>query len=190
MVTPTSDGTLSLIFDEPNQIDNELCSPFTESCCADNFAKPIVPTIQGTPCMSSLPEPPSPAKKEADSDTTTYTFRWDVEVPLADRGKCGIKFMKQWKRVLQAQKLTPLVSAKLAPSEARFQLCLLGGGEAAFVAEREREIAEELAHLRRDQWIVAGEPARTHPAGWQGVRVWMTFARRDVETALAKKPKI
>jgi len=130
----------------------------------------------------------------------TYEFRWDVEVPLSER-RYGQKFMKQWKRVLQVQKLTPLVSARLCPQRARFQLCVGGDAEQEQIQHHEAEVLEELAHLRRgavptgagiaaDAGPIEGEPAGTHPAGWQGVRVWMTFARRDVEAALAKKPKI
>ena len=39
-------------------------------------------------------------------DTPTYEFRWDVAVPGTER-RYGQKFMKQWKRVLQAQKKGP-----------------------------------------------------------------------------------
>jgi len=163
-----SDATLSFLFDEAPAQDDGLQDPFAEEEM----------------------EPQSPTAPSDEVDTTTYTFRWDVEVPLAERGKCGGKFMKQWKRVLQAQKLSPLVSAKLAPHEARFQLCVLADWEARQVQEREAEIMEELSHLRRDALPIAGEPAGTHPAGWQGVRVWMTFNRREVEIALAKKPRV
>ena len=130
-----------------------------------------------------------------DPDTAsdaTYEFRWDVEVPGGER-RYGQKFMKQWKRVLQVQKLSALVSAKLAPHEARFQLCVGDNAASESVAAQQAEIADELAHLR---WSgdagshICGEPAGQHPAGWQGVRVWVTFARQDVEQALAKKAKI
>lgn len=143
--------------------------------------------------------PQQQAAEPAAEGTGTYEFRWDIEVPVSER-RYGQKFMKQWKRVLQAQKLTPLVSARLCPQRARFQLCVGGDAEQEQIRHHEAEVLEELAHLRRgavptgagiaDAGPIEGEPAGTHPAGWQGVRVWMTFARRDVETALAKKPKV
>ena len=131
------------------------------------------------------------------TDTTdtvpTYEFRWDVEIPGTER-RYGQKFMKQWKRVLQAQKMASLVSQKLSPREARFQLCLADGVEPPQVSACEAEIAAELAHLR---WTEGGpedcihsESPDRHPAGWQGVRVWMTFARQDVESVLGKKSKL
>ena len=132
----------------------------------------------------------------ADSSPTpdaTYEFRWDVEVPVAER-RYGQKFMKQWKRVLQAQKLGPLVTAKLAPRHARFQLCPPAETSVQAVNVCEQEVAAELAHLRwpdgHPEAHIEGEPAGKHPAGWQGVRIWMTFARQDVEQALQKKPRI
>ncbi|MBC8104059.1 MAG: hypothetical protein H7Z41_15915 [Cytophagales bacterium] len=129
-----------------------------------------------------------------DAAAATYEFRWDVEIPVGER-RYGQKFMKQWKRVLQAQKMGPLVSAKLSPHGVRFQLCVTGEAESQQIVEREAEVAEELAHLRwtndyPPEQCIAGEPAGRHPAGWQGVRVWMTFSRQDVETALSKKPRI
>jgi hypothetical protein len=152
--------------------------------------------------MTPTNTPPAPEADGGGDDGATYEFRWDVEVPASER-RYGQKFMKQWKRVLQAQRLTPLVSARLCPRQARFQLCVdpdVAGGEAErqTIREHEEQIFEELMHLRRsvpggpdpEAAPVAGEPAGTHPAGWQGVRVWMTFARRDVEAALAKKPKL
>jgi hypothetical protein len=130
---------------------------------------------------------------DSSDNNTTYEFRWDVEVPGTER-RYGQKFMKQWKRVLQAQKMGPLVSAKLAPHHARFQLCVPGEAEPQAVTACEAEITDELARLRwtngEPREHIEGEPAGQHPAGWQGVRVWMTFARQDVETALGKKPKI
>jgi hypothetical protein len=125
---------------------------------------------------------------------STYEFRWDVEVPTDER-RFGQRFTKQWKRVLQAQKMASLVSAKLSPQGARFQLCVTHETGQQYILEREAEIAEELGHLRWANGLpaeqcIAGEPAGTHPAGWQGVRIWMTFARQDVESALAKKPRI
>ena len=127
-------------------------------------------------------------------ETAAYEFRWDVEVSAGER-RFGQKFMKQWKRVLQVQKMSPLVSAKLAPLSARYQLCVGNETEAKTVQAREAEVAEELTHLR---WAggmppashIAGEPAGQHPAGWEGVRVWVAFARRDVEEVLGKKSKI
>ena len=123
----------------------------------------------------------------------TYEFRWDVEIPGTER-RYGQKFMKQWKRILQAQKMEPLVSARLAPRHARFQLCVAGETEAPQVLACEAEIAAELAHLRwtesTPEQHIQPEPSDRHPAGWQGVRVWMTFARQDVESVLGKKPKI
>lgn len=191
MAQTVSDSTLSFVFGEAPKTDDGLCDPFEESNLADDLAKADTKATKRTSRRKTAAAQPN-LFQDADEgqDTETYTFRWDVEVPLADRAKCGPKFMKQWKRVLQAQKLTPLVSMKLPLHDARFQLCVSGNGEAALVAAHEREIAEELAQLRRDTSPIAGEPAGTHPAGWQGVRVWMTFARRDVETALAKKPRI
>jgi len=188
MTRTASDSTLSWVFDDPAPIPPELRDPFEET---ESTALANTP-VQATPLRSDAspnavsgdPAPGDPAPGE------TYTFRFDVEVSLAERGKCGGKFMKQWKRVLQAQKLSPLVSPKLSPHEARFQLCMATDGAASLVAEREKEIADELMHLRRDCLPVSGEPSGMHPAGWQGVRVWMTFDRHDVEMALAKKPKL
>jgi hypothetical protein len=152
-----------------------------------------------TPATFPQQKPQAAASTATDEAPGTYEFRWDIEVPIAER-RYGQKFMKQWKRVLQAQKLTPLVSARLCPQRARFQLCVGGDAEQEQIRHHEAEVLEELAHLRRgavptgtgiaDAGPIEGEPAGTHPAGWQGVRVWMTFARRDVEAALAKKPKI
>ncbi|MBC8137610.1 MAG: hypothetical protein H8F28_17140 [Fibrella sp.] len=191
MAQTASDSTLSFVFGEAPKTDDRLCDPFEESCVADPSAKTVAKGVRRTNRRNTpAVQPDLLEEKGGEQDTATYTFRWDVEVPLTDRAKCGPKFMKQWKRVLQAQKLTPLVSMKLPLHEARFQLCVSGNGEAGLVAAHEQEIADELAHLRRDASHIAGEPAGTHPAGWQGVRVWMTFARRDVETALAKKPRI
>lgn len=125
----------------------------------------------------------------------TCEFRWDIEVPSGER-RFGQKFMKQWRRVLQMQKMAPLVSPKLSPRHARFQLCVPTGEiEARQILEREAEVAEELAHLRwasgeAPEQCIEGEPAGTHPAGWQGVRVWVTFAREDVETVLGKKARL
>ena len=135
-----------------------------------------------------------PEQESSHGDGSTYEFRWDVEVP-ADERRFGQKFTKQWKRVLQVQKMASLVSAKMSPQGARFQLCVTHEAGRQYITEREAEIAEELAHLRwadglPPEQCIAGEPAGTHPAGWQGVRIWMTFARQDVETALAKKPRI
>ena len=147
------------------------------------------------PSRKTTSRPPAPAQEQTPLPAATYEFRWDVEVPVAER-RFGQKFMKQWKRVLQVQKLTPLVSANLAPRHARFQLCVGGDAEAPAVTAWEAEIASELAHLRwattsgPPEQHIEGEPAGRHPAGWQGVRVWMTFARQDVEQALAKKAKI
>lgn len=131
---------------------------------------------------------------ESSGEAQAYEFRWDVEVPAGER-RFGQKFMKQWKRVLQVQKMSPLVSAKLAPLSARFQLCVGGDAEAQTVRAREAEVAEELTHLK---WAngtppashIAGEPAGHHSAGWEGVRVWVSFAKRDVEEVLGKKSKI
>ncbi len=181
MTRTASDSTLSWVFDSPTPLPPELRDPFEEPV-ATPLAKVAAPA---TPLgLDASATPGDPASGD------TYTFRFDVEVSLAERGKCGGKFMKQWKRVLQAQKLSPLVSPKLSPHEARFQLCMTTDGAASLVAEREKEIADELMHLRRDCLPVSGEPSGIHPAGWQGVRVWMTFDRHDVELALAKKPKL
>jgi hypothetical protein len=132
----------------------------------------------------------------ADADTlpcATYEFRWDVEVAESER-KYGQKFMKQWRRVLQAQKMLPLVSGKMAPLRARVQLVVAGEVESPEVTARAAEVIEELAHLRwsggTPEENIAGEPAGRHPAGWQGVRVWMAFARQDVEAIFQKKAKI
>ncbi len=161
------------------------------------------------------PEANASENTDETGEPETYEFRWDVEIPGGER-RYGQKFMKQWKRVLQVQKMSPLVSAKLAAHHARFQLCvapLVENGAALAVAgnsaiqasspmdaaatitAREAEIAEELGRFRwagggSAQSHIEGEPARQHPAGWQGVRVWMTFARRDVEAVLGKKPKL
>ena len=123
--------------------------------------------------------------------TPTYEFRWDIEIPGTER-RFGQRFMKQWKRVLQAQNMAPLVSRKLSPRAARFQLCVGGETEGPQVSACEAEVTAELSHLR---WIEGGEHIRPelpdrHPAGWQGVRVWMTFARQDVEDVLGRKSKI
>ena len=155
-------------------------------------------------CADGVPGTADPA-----DSSETYEFRWDVEVPGGER-RYGQKFMKQWKRVLQVQKLSPLVSA-ISAHHARFQVCIgpeetvlanAGGGaiqtQASVqvqVSQCEAEVAEVLSRFK---WAgggaaashIDGEPARLHPAGWQGVRVWMTFARRDVEAVLGKKPKI
>ncbi len=130
---------------------------------------------------------------------SVYEFRWDVEVPQEER-RYGEKFRKQWRRILQAQKLLPLVSAGLSPCRARFQVCVTEEVAREQLAARQAEVMEELAHLRWSEGGAAaassgciagaGEPAGRHPAGWQGVRVWMSFPRRDVETALAKKPRV
>jgi hypothetical protein len=105
--------------------------------------------------------------------------------------------LKQWKRVLQAQKMAPLVSNKLSPREARFQLCMAGEIEPPAVNACQAEVADALAHLRwqngaaPEQHIHAENPDRATPtSGFQGVRVWVTFARRDVETVLGKKPRV
>jgi hypothetical protein len=125
--------------------------------------------------------------------TPTYEFRWDVEIPGTER-RFGQKFMQQWKRVLQAQKMAPLVSRKLSPRQARFQLCIAEEVESPQVSACEAEVAAELAHLRwtegAPEECIRPESADRHPAGWQGVRVWMTFARQDVESDLGRKPKI
>jgi hypothetical protein len=132
----------------------------------------------------------------ADDDVgvaATYEFRWDVEVAQTER-KYGQKFMKQWRRVLQAQKMLPLVSGKMAPLRARFQVVVAEEAETSTVAAQAAEIVEELSHLRWSNGTpeenIAGEPAGKHPAGWQGVRVWMAFARRDVEAVFTKKAKV
>lgn len=195
MTRPASDSTLSWVFDDPAPTPPELRDPFEEpeSAALAKAAAPATPLrspASDNRASGDTTEMPSGDLAPGDpASGETYTFRFDVEVMLAERGKCGGKFMKQWKRVLQAQKLSPLVSPKLLPQEARFQLCM-SDGAASLVAEREKEIADELMHLRRDSLPVSGEPPRTHPAGWQGVRVWMTFDRHDVEMALAKKPKL
>lgn len=123
----------------------------------------------------------------------TYEFRWDVEVAGTER-RFGQKFMKQWKRVLQAQKMACLVSAKLSPHAARFQLCVGDETETPLVTACQAEVAAELAHLRwtqgRPEERIRPEQPDHHPAGWQGVRVWMTFARQDVESVLGRKSKI
>ncbi len=188
MAQAASQDVLSFVFGGEESPPDGLSDPFevtTPARPAEGIRAGRQPRPRRAPSGAA-----ADSAQEVDPGAATYTFRWDVEVPLEDRAKCGPKFMKQWKRVLQAQKLAPLVSAKLTPYGARFQLCVLGGGEAALVAEHEREIAEALARLRADTWPVSGEPAGSLPTGWQGVRVWMTFARRDVESALAKKPKI
>lgn len=132
------------------------------------------------------------ADVEADA-CATYEFRWDVEVADSER-KYGQKFMKQWRRVLQAQKMLPLVSGKMTPLRARVQLVVAGEAESSEVAARAAEVIEELGHLRwsggTPEQNIAGEPAGQHPAGWQGVRVWMAFARQDVEAIFTKKAKI
>jgi hypothetical protein len=128
------------------------------------------------------------------AESSTYEFRWDVEVPGPER-RYGQRFMKQWKRILQAQKMAPLVSAHIPPQWARFQLCVEGDIEERSVAAREAEITAELAHLRWNgagapEEHIAGEPAGRHPTGWQGVRVWVAYARQDVEAVLGRKAKI
>jgi hypothetical protein len=124
---------------------------------------------------------------------TTYEFRWDIEVPESER-RYGQRFMKQWRRILQVQKMTPLVSGKLLPLYARFQLVVTGETQTPDVAAHTAEVLAELSHLR---WIqgtaeenIAGEPAGQHPGGWQGVRVWMAFARQDVEAVFGRKAKV
>jgi hypothetical protein len=134
-----------------------------------------------------------PGKTPAEPEVGTYEFRWDVEVPAGER-RFGQQFMKQWRRVLQAQKMAPLVSAKVPPRRARFQLCTEGGAEAQSVATQEAEVAAELAHLRwaseHPEENIVGEPAGRHPSGWQGVRVWVAYARQDVEAVLGRKARI
>lgn len=191
MAQSVSDSTLSFLFDEGAKNEDGLCDPFDEPSSTGQSATTAPEASRRAGRRRTSPAQLSlPADGDGETDASLCTFRWDVEVPLADRAKCGPKFMKQWKRVLQAQKLTPLVSLKLPLHEARFQLCVSDNGEATLVAAHEQEIAEELARLRRDASSISGDPAGVHPTGWQGVRVWMTFARRDVDTALAKKPKI
>ena len=150
-----------------------------------------------------VPETADPA-----DSSETYEFRWDVEVPGGER-RYGQKFMKQWKRILQVQKLSPLVSA-ISAHHARFQVCigpeetLLANAGAARYKRRHRRrcrlrsVRPKLPKCcRASNGLEAGlplshidgEPARRHPAGWQGVRVWMTFARRDVEAVLGKNQK-
>ena len=188
MTQTASDATLAFVFQNDPKTDDGLCDPFAESAAA--VVKPRRPRAPKAVSTAAAAPTTDAAPAETAPDDATYTFRFDVEVPLGERGKCGAKFMKQWKRVLQAQKLTPLVAAKLPPHDARFQLCVSHGYEAAQVAEREAEIVEQLMHLRRDALPVRGETAGELPTGWEGVRVWMTFGRRDVEAALTKKPKI
>ena len=190
MTHTATDTTLALVFGDAPGDAGGLCDPFAEPV----LAKAVSTATKRRSRRVEAVAPALPVEPVANADGIsgeTYTFRFDVDVPLAERGKCGPKFMKQWKRVLSAQKLSPLVSPKLSPQGARFQLCIAGGDAAAeLIAEREREIADELMHLRRDELPVMGEPTGAHPAGWQGVRVWMTFDRHDVEMALAKKPKL
>ncbi len=123
----------------------------------------------------------------------TYEFRWDVEAPIEER-RYGQKFMKQWKRVLQAQRMGPLVSAKLSPRHARFQLCTSEDTTAPEITACADQIAHELGRLRWTRGTaeanIEGEPPSRHANGWQGVRVWMTFTRQDVETVLGKKARI
>jgi hypothetical protein len=129
---------------------------------------------------------------EGNTSTPTYEFRWDVEIPGTER-RFGQKFMKQWKRVLQAQKMGPLVSNKLSPQQARFQLCVGDETAAGQVRACEAEVLEELAHLRwsaAEERRIRPESPDRHPDGWQGVRVWVTFARQDVENVLGKKSRI
>lgn len=126
-------------------------------------------------------------------NSSTYEFRWDVAVPSSER-RFGEKFMKQWKRVLQAQKMAPLVSSKLSPHHARFQLCVGEEAPSPQIVACEAEVADALAHLRwtesAPQEHIHPESADRHPEGWQGVRVWMTFARQDVENVLGKRSKV
>lgn len=132
------------------------------------------------------------ARGKTMNDTTTYEFRWDVEVPGAEP-RFGQRFMKQWKRVLQAQRMSSLVSHRLSPRAARFQVCVPTDSEVIDIAAREAAVAAELAHLRwpeTPEGVISPESPDRHPAGWQGVRVWMTFERQDVETALARKSKL
>lgn len=142
---------------------------------------------------TDTPEPSDSNHVEVQEEVAaTYEFRWDVEVPPGER-RFGQKFMKQWKRVLQVQKMSPLVSAKVAPRRARFQLCVDAHEGAQAIAAHEAEVADELSHLRFQSGNpsnIAGEPAGAHPAGWQGVRVWVQFNRHDVEEVLGKKAKI
>lgn len=127
---------------------------------------------------------------------STYEFRWDVSVPGIAERRFGQKFMKQWKRVLQAQKMGPLVSAKLSPQHARFQLCVAEKVESSQISACEAEVRDALEHLRWPSGanaadaVTAVTPAPESPDHWQGVRVWMTFARQDVESVLGKKSKV
>ncbi|GAB4463422.1 MAG: hypothetical protein OHK0029_32000 [Armatimonadaceae bacterium] len=132
---------------------------------------------------------------EKPGSAAEYEFRWDVEVPISTK-RFGQHFSKQWRKVLQAQKLTPLINAGITPCRAQYQLLGSTGEESApaeLLSEREDQIVQELVRLRwnqaRPEDRIQGKPAGNHPAGWQGVRIWLAFARQDVESVLEKKPR-
>ena len=177
----------------------DVADPF-EAPEADLFSPDPAPAEAARPApmrgrrpAASLEASIAPGATEGAAAASTYEFRWDVEVPGTER-RFGQKFMKQWKRVLQAQKMAPLVSSKLSPRAARFQLCLAREVEAPDVSACEAAVAAELAHLRwaegRPEERIRPECPERHPVGWQGVRVWMTFARQDVESVLGRKSKV
>jgi hypothetical protein len=136
---------------------------------------------------------------EAAAGAAVFEFRWDVEVPPeTDAGRVGEKgygerFMKQWRKMLTVQRMAPLVSKTVAPRRARYQLCVAGEAPGESVTAREKEITRALSRLswgeERPSDSITGEPAGNHPAGWQGVRVWIAFAREDIEKALGKQAK-
>lgn len=139
-------------------------------------------------------------KANTPTEASVFEFRWDVEVPPENennnRGQekgYGERFMKQWRKMLTVQRMAPLFSKTVAPRRARYQLCVAGESPGESVTAREKEITRALARLswgeERPAENITGEPAGSHPAGWQGVRIWIAFAREDIEKALGKQSK-
>ena len=120
-------------------------------------------------------------------DTEDCEFRWDVEVPFAEK-QYGDKFIRQWRKILKQQRLAALGS-KIPPRKARYQICMNAETRTSDLASKQAELEKAIAKLRSgDGESIAPESPETHPLEWQGVRVWMTFERDDVENTLGKKP--
>ena len=123
-------------------------------------------------------------------ETQGCEFRWDVEVAFAEK-QYGDKFLKQWRRILKAQRLGAL-GAKIPPRTARYQICANEETQGTVLASKQAAVEKAIDGLRRTENIgeeqIAKEESETHPLGWQGVRVWMTFERDAIEDALGKKP--
>jgi hypothetical protein len=119
----------------------------------------------------------------------TWQLRFDIPVDPACE-EIAKEFARSWTELLEAQKLTSIVSSSSHPLEIEVQVCS-GSNEGDHWSAETVQIVEMLRKLsKKHQPEINTERVEAEPGEWQGFRLWMTFERQEAEKFFdRKKPR-